>query len=65
MLGPAGFLQAWLGGGLREQVLTCVGALLEELEPDQRCTILLTGKQSCPPPAQLRPFLCELCLTVF
>ena len=43
-LGPAGFLQAWLGGGLREQVLTCVGALLEELGPDQRCTVLLTGK---------------------
>ena len=46
MLGPAGFLQAWLGGGLREQVLACVGALLEEHEPDQRCTVLLTGKQS-------------------
>ena len=44
MLGPAGFLQAWLAGGLREQVLACVGALLEKLEPDQRCKILLTGK---------------------
>ena len=35
MLGPAGFLQAWLAGGLREQVLACVGDLLQELEPDQ------------------------------
>ena len=48
MLGPAGFLQAWLAGSLREQVLACVGALLEKVEPDQRCTMLLTGKQICP-----------------
>ena len=51
VLGSAGFLQAWLGGGLREQVLACVEALLKELEPDQRCTILLTGKQFCLSPA--------------
>ena len=44
MLGPAGFLQAWLVGGLREQVLACVGDLLQELEPDQLYKILLTGK---------------------
>ena len=65
VLSHAGFLQAWLAGGLREQVLACVGALLEELEPDQRCTILLTGKQYCPPLTQLLPSMCELCLAVF
>eukprot|EP00891_Asterochloris_glomerata_P007760 jgi/Astpho2/7760/Aster-07599 len=46
-LAAAGFLQAWLGGGLREQVLACVGALLEELAQDQRCTMLLTGEHFC------------------
>ena len=62
VLGFAGFLQAWLGCGLRDQVLACVGALLEGLEPDRRCTILLTGKQS-DLQRQLLPSLCELALT--
>ena len=62
LLGPAGFLQAWLGGGLREQVLACVGALLEELEQDQRCTILLTGKQLCPCPTPYCYHPCVSCV---
>ena len=59
VLSLAGFLHAWLGCGLRDQVLACVGALLEKLEPDKRCTILLTGKQ-LNFQYQLLPSLCEL-----
>ena len=64
VLGPAGFLQAWLGGGLREQVLACVGALLEEHGPDQRCTILLTGKQFFSSLSLLPHSFCGPCLTL-
>lgn len=47
----AGFLQAWLGFGLRDQVVQRVRELLQQLAPDQHCTIMLTGKQpaSCDP----------------
>ena len=62
-LGVAGFLQAWLGHDLQDQVLACVGALLKELEPDQRCTILLTGKQFVSQ-CQLLPSWCQLGLTL-
>ena len=61
-LGVAGFLQAWLGHGLQDQVLACIGAVLKELEPDQRCTILLTGKHFVSRCHRL-PFWCELGLT--
>ena len=61
VLGPAGFLQAWLGGGLREQVLACVGALLEELAQDQRCTMLLTGEHFCRLSKPTVTIPCELC----
>ena len=60
MLGPAGFLQAWLAGGLREQVLACVGDLLQELEPDQ---LYNAADRQAACPSQIATSLCELCLT--
>ena len=47
----AGFLQAWLGFGLRDQVVQSVRELLQQLTPDRHCTIMLTGKQpaTCDP----------------
>ena len=47
----AGFLQAWLGFGLRDQVVQSVKELLQQLAPDQHCSIMLTGKQAACDPA--------------
>ena len=48
-----GFLQAWLGFGLRDQVVQRVRTLLQQLAPDQHCSIMLTGKHPAPVTLQL------------